>query len=249
MGGATNDAMIIRNLPLHLADSARAWLEHLPANQIHDWHDLVETFVGNFQGTYLRPGTKWDLKRCRQKKDESLRDFIRRYSKRCTELPEVSESDVIAIFLEATTCQGLIHKLGRKRPSTVGQLFDIATKYASGDEAVAATTDDKKGKRARRTTERDADSDEALAAEPNCKGPRNNPRGGGVFDDMLKKPCPYHSMPVTHTLEPCEMLRKYYTRANPSAMIRTTRQEEARSLGATQRWSRCTSSWAVPRPT
>jgi hypothetical protein len=34
--GSTDDAMIIRNLPLHLADSARTWLEHLPTNQIHD---------------------------------------------------------------------------------------------------------------------------------------------------------------------------------------------------------------------
>ena len=50
LGGATDDVVIIRNLPLHLADSARTWLEHLPANQIHDWSDLVKTFVGNFQG-------------------------------------------------------------------------------------------------------------------------------------------------------------------------------------------------------
>ena len=61
LGGATDDAMIIRNLPLHLADSARTWLEHLPANQIHSWSDLVDTFVGNFQGTYVRPGTSWDM--------------------------------------------------------------------------------------------------------------------------------------------------------------------------------------------
>jgi hypothetical protein len=27
---------ITRNLPLHLADSARTWLEHLPASQIHN---------------------------------------------------------------------------------------------------------------------------------------------------------------------------------------------------------------------
>ena len=27
---------------------------------------------------------------------------------------------------------------------------------------------------------------------------------------MLKKPCPYHKTPVTHTLEQCDMLRKYY---------------------------------------
>jgi hypothetical protein len=36
LGGATSDEAIIRNLPLHLADSARTWLEHLPASQIHN---------------------------------------------------------------------------------------------------------------------------------------------------------------------------------------------------------------------
>jgi hypothetical protein len=49
LGKATTDEVIIRNLPLHLADSARAWLEHLLACQIHNWDDdLVRTFVGNF---------------------------------------------------------------------------------------------------------------------------------------------------------------------------------------------------------
>ena len=51
-----DDAVIIRNLSLHLADSMRTWFEHLPANQIHDWADLVKIFVGNFQGTYVHPG-------------------------------------------------------------------------------------------------------------------------------------------------------------------------------------------------
>jgi hypothetical protein len=48
LGGATSDEVIIRNLPLHLGNSARTWLEHLPASQIHNWDDLVRTFVGNF---------------------------------------------------------------------------------------------------------------------------------------------------------------------------------------------------------
>ena len=30
LGGANDDLLIIRNLPLFLSDSARAWLEHLP---------------------------------------------------------------------------------------------------------------------------------------------------------------------------------------------------------------------------
>jgi hypothetical protein len=61
LGGANDDMVIIRNYPLHLADSARTWLEHLPANQIHDWADLVKIFVENFQGTYMHPGNSWDL--------------------------------------------------------------------------------------------------------------------------------------------------------------------------------------------
>jgi hypothetical protein len=56
LDGATTDEVIIRNLPLHLADSARTRLEHLPPSQIHNWDDLVRTFVGNFQGTCVRPG-------------------------------------------------------------------------------------------------------------------------------------------------------------------------------------------------
>jgi hypothetical protein len=77
LGGATTDEVIIPNLPLHLADSARTWLEHLPPNHIHNWDDLVRTFVGNFQGTYVHPGNSWDLRVCTQKPGESLRDFIR----------------------------------------------------------------------------------------------------------------------------------------------------------------------------
>jgi hypothetical protein len=34
-----------------------------------------------------------------------------------------------------------------------------------------------------------------------------------MFDDMLKKPCPYHKTPVNHTLEQCDVLKKYYSRA------------------------------------
>jgi hypothetical protein len=63
LGGATTDEVIIRNLLLHLANSARTWLEHLPPSQIHNWDDLVRTFVGNFQGTYVHPENSWDLRR------------------------------------------------------------------------------------------------------------------------------------------------------------------------------------------
>jgi hypothetical protein len=139
--------VIIRNLPLHLADSARTWLEHLPPSQIHNWDDLVRTFVGNFQGTYVHPGNLWDVRACTQKPGESLRDFIRRFSKRCTELPSVAQSEIMHAFLEGTTCRDLVRELGRSPPINSNKLFDITTCFASGEEAVGAIFDGKKGKR------------------------------------------------------------------------------------------------------
>jgi hypothetical protein len=218
------------------------WLEHLPPSQIHNRDNLVRTFVGNFQGTYVCPGNSWDLRACTQKPGESLRHFIRHFSKRCTELPSVAQSEIMHAFLEVTTCRDLVCKLGRSPLVDSNELFDIASSFASGEEAVGAIFDGKKGKhvddtpaegskskepqqkhkwgkkgkkprRDARAPGHDDDGDEALAVDPDRKGPRAAPRGPGVFDDMLKNPCPYHKTPVNHTLEQCDMLKKYYSRA------------------------------------
>jgi hypothetical protein len=138
LGVTDDDNLIIRNLPLFLSDAARAWLKHLPPAQISDWDDLVKAFAGNFQGTYVRPGNSWDLRSCRQQPGESLREYIQRFSKQRTELPNITDSDVIGAFLAGTTCRDLVSKLGRKTPTKASELMDIATKFASGQEAVEA---------------------------------------------------------------------------------------------------------------
>jgi hypothetical protein len=145
-------------------------------------------------------------------------------------------------FLVGTTCRDLVRELRRSPPINSNELFNIATSFASCEEAVGAIFDGQKGKRVDDTpTEgskskdpqqkhkrgkkgkkprreareqgRDDDVDEALAVDPARRGPRAAPRGPGVFDDMLKKPCPYHKTPVNHTLEQCDILKKYYSRA------------------------------------
>ena len=142
-----DDAVIIHNLPLHLADSMQTWLKCLPANQIHDWDDLVKVFVGNIQGTYVRPRNSWDLRGCRQQPNEPLRDYIHRFSKQCTELLSVADSETINALLQGTTCRDLVHELGWGPPSSANELFIVATNFASGKEAVGAIFDSKTTKR------------------------------------------------------------------------------------------------------
>jgi hypothetical protein len=237
LGGTDDDNLIIRNLPLFLSDAARAWLEHLPPAQIFGWDDLVKAFARNFQGTYVRPGNSWDLRSCRQQPRESLREYIRRFSKQCTELPNITDSDVIGAFLAGTTCRDLVSKLGRKTPTKASKLMDIATKFASSQEAVEAIfrkdkqpqgrqkedvpeasvqRGTKKKARKKAQAKRNA-IDADLIADAEHRNPRKPPGGANMFDKMLKESCPYHRGPIKHTLEECDMLRRYFHKVGPSA--------------------------------
>jgi hypothetical protein len=110
--------------------------------------------------------------------------------------------------------------------------MDIATKFASGQEAVEAICrkdkqpqgrppEDapeastqrgakKKGKKKSQAKHDAADMDLVAAAEH--KNPRKPPGGANLFDRMLKESCPYHQGPVKHTLEECAMLRRHFHR-------------------------------------
>jgi hypothetical protein len=183
----------------------------------------------------VRPGNSWDLRSCRQQPGEFLRDYIRRFSKQRTELPNITDSNVIGAFLAGTTCRDLVSKLGRKTPTRASELMDIATKFASGQEAVKAIfwkdkqpqgrqPEDvpeasaqhgarKKGKKKSQAKRDAADADLVAAAEH--RNPRKPPGGANLFDKMLKESCPYHQGPVKHTLEECVMLRHYFHKVGP----------------------------------
>jgi hypothetical protein len=128
-----------------------------------------------------------------------------------------------------------VSKLGRKTPTRASELMDIATKFASSQEAVEAIfrkdkqpqgrqPEDvpeastqcgtkKKGKKKSQAKRDAADTDLVAAAE--YKNPRKPPGGVNLFDKMLKEPCPYHHGPVKHTLEECAMLRRHFHKAGP----------------------------------
>jgi hypothetical protein len=133
-------------------------------------------------------------------------------------------------FLSGTTCKELVRELGRNTPITANGLMDIITNFATGEEAVGAIFggDQDKGKHKEedptgfsRSSKRnnrkkkknqqgklEAPTDDLVAAADRKK-PRGPP-GGGIFDKMLKEPCPYHKGPTNHNLEDCHMLRRYF---------------------------------------
>jgi hypothetical protein len=226
-GGATDNLFVIKNLPLYLGDSARTWLEHLPQDKIHDWTDLRPVFVGNFQGTYMRPGKQWKLRNCKQQPGESLREYIRRFSKCCTELPGATDNDAISAFQNGTTYTSLIHQLGHRMPHTTRELLDIASKHIDGEEAVAATLNTPQGKgkqvvdhgegtssrfkKKKKNDKHRRDDNFVAAVERKTSRPKGNPTKPAPsrdhFESLLDASCPHHEVPVKHMLRECRLMK------------------------------------------
>jgi hypothetical protein len=205
------------------------WLEHLPRDKINDWTDPRRVFVGNFQGTYMHPGKQWELHKIKPRSGESLREYIRSFSKRCTELPGATDNNAISVFQNGTTCTSLIHRLGRRMPCTTRELLDIASNHADGEEAVAATLNTPQGKgkqvakhgegtssrfkKKKKNDKRRRDDNFVAAVERKASRPKGNPGKPAPtrdhFEKLLDAPCPHHEVPVKHTLRECRLMKNY----------------------------------------
>jgi hypothetical protein len=154
-------------------------------------------------------------------------------------MPSFSSSNTrsvtIGAFLAGTTCRVLVSKLARKTPTKARELMDVATKFASGKEVSrpfflrTKAIGNKRSMPPRRppngtlgrTKKKKAPQGKHEALEANLvtamdhrktQGPLGGPN---VFDKMLKESFPYLKGPVKHTLEECDMLRRYFNKPNP----------------------------------
>jgi hypothetical protein len=215
--GATNDLFVIKNLLLYLGDSAQTWLENLPRDKINDWTELRRVFISNFQGK------QWELRNYKKQPVESLREYIRRFSKRYTKLPGAIDNDTISAFQNGTTCTSLI-------PRTTRELLNIASNHADGEEAVVmmlntpqckgkqvvdhgeGTSSRFKKKKKKNGKRRRADNFVA-AVERKTLRPKGNPTKPASskdhFERLLDAPCPHHEVPVKDTLRECRLMKNY----------------------------------------
>jgi hypothetical protein len=201
---------------------------------------------------YVRPGNSWDLQSCRQQPRESLREYIQRFSKQRIELPNITDSDVIGAFLTDTTCRDLVSKLGRKTPTKASELMDIATKFASGQEAVEAIFQKDKQpqrrpkedtpevsvqrgtkKKAKKKTQAKHDAVDAdLVAAAEHRNPWKPLGGASMFDKMLKESCPYHGVPSSTPLRSVTCSDATSSRLDPRQKVEKTKATTRR--GATR---------------
>jgi hypothetical protein len=72
MGGTR--ATDMQSIQVHLSGAARSWLKKLPGGSIDSWEIFEDLFVKNFRSTCKKPALVEQLRTCRQKLDESMRE-------------------------------------------------------------------------------------------------------------------------------------------------------------------------------
>jgi hypothetical protein len=84
----------------------------------------------------VHPRNSWDLKAYKQRAGETLCEYIRHFSKKCNELPDIVDADMMRTFISGTTNEALIHELGHYQQRTTWELLDLTTSRASSEEAI-----------------------------------------------------------------------------------------------------------------
>jgi hypothetical protein len=133
LGGTRATAM--QSLQLHLTGAARSWLNTLPNESIGSWGELENQFARNFRSIYKRPASMEEIKSCVQRKGETLRSYIQRWSVIKNSEEDVSNERAIDAFSAGFRRSDLVEEVGRTKPRMVSELMEVANRFADGEDA------------------------------------------------------------------------------------------------------------------
>lgn len=129
-----NRRWAVRYVPQMLVGPDRIWLNNLPEGSINCWIDFEEAFVSNFTSTYKRPNRPQQLSMCKQRDNETGRDYLTRWNNLRNSCERIVESHAIAWFAQGCRHGSLLwQKLQREMPATLSEMIKIVDMYALGD--------------------------------------------------------------------------------------------------------------------
>jgi hypothetical protein len=120
-----DDWVMANFLHTTLSGATRSWLIILPEGSIHSWDHLCAMFIENFQGTYecLRAET---LKTIKQKHDESLRDYAKRFCNARNDIPHIQDIEIINTFRDGVNDVKTVEEIAMKNSKMVADLLAVA---------------------------------------------------------------------------------------------------------------------------
>jgi hypothetical protein len=75
-----------------------------------------------------------EVKSCIQKRDETLRSYIQRWSVIKNSVEDIPDERAIDAFSSGLRRSDLVEEIGRTRPRTVSELMEVANRFTDGED-------------------------------------------------------------------------------------------------------------------
>ncbi|CAA0814775.1 Unknown protein, partial [Striga hermonthica] len=159
-----NDPVQCRAFLTTLRGPAQDWFHQLPLGAVRDFEGFNSSFLNQFASVRAQEKSYLTLIGMQQKKGESLRDYVARYTQACVDVPSATE-EIKSGGLTRGLLPGLCRNSLAKRPErTFDEVLGRCAKYMNVEEAEAdfrqaakpkaEPRDEKKEKKLVATTER-----------------------------------------------------------------------------------------------
>ncbi|KAK1401684.1 hypothetical protein POM88_001289 [Heracleum sosnowskyi] len=132
----TNDAVKCRAFPQTLAGMAQRWYSRLPPNSIGSFKELSKAFINQFVSGRVHEKSSASLMGIRQGENESLREYINRFTKEALKVPDLEDKVAMIALQQGTTDDHFKRSLAKHPPESMLTLQDRADKYIKAEESM-----------------------------------------------------------------------------------------------------------------
>jgi hypothetical protein len=124
-----DDSVLVKSFIIAVDEAIVQWYSLLSPGVIHEWEDLKQRILSNFQGFQHPELTKSDPFSCKEKDKELLQNYFRRFIHLRAHAPNVLDAVVINAAIVGLRVGQFRSHLMRERPKTIQRLYEEFEKY------------------------------------------------------------------------------------------------------------------------
>ncbi|XP_021773214.1 uncharacterized protein LOC110737146 [Chenopodium quinoa] len=132
------DAVWCKVFPTTLIGAASDWFTNLEPGSIDGFDTLVKLFTGQYISNSARQRTSGELMSVKQKRDESLRDFVRRFNNEANTIPRLQQEIAVMALMNGLADIDFKKYMARKSFPNLGAAFNKAHDYIKSKELLRA---------------------------------------------------------------------------------------------------------------
>ncbi|XP_065620943.1 uncharacterized protein LOC136063875 [Quercus suber] len=145
------DEILCRSFPTTLKGVTREWFTKLPTSSIDTFEQLSNAFLRHFIGGQRPKRTADHLLTIRQGEKETLRSYVKRFTRETLEVDEADDMVQLTTFKAGLRSRELVTSLAKNPPKTMAEMLLKAQKYMNTEDALATIKDgDRPGDKGRR---------------------------------------------------------------------------------------------------